>query len=300
MEPLGENIWATSFELTRPDEAFIDVWPAPLDEATRMGWHSRPVYRGSRAPMAVARAEVPEARLISILVPAGTLDHERPVFVYLPEPDESRVDWPVIYMADGGNAMDYGPIAEALARTCQAQPVILVGIGNQIPGEGQNGSDLRAADYLWGRNPDRFAAHERFLLEDVIPLAEGSFGASSEAGRRMLSGSSNGAGWAVAMGLRHPDLFGSVAAASFGWPDALEAAEDMPAGVNFFISAGIYEPRIQTRSLEAADRIRTAGGQAQFIGYVTGHSPLAFYQLFAHALRTHFPAEADCTPRPLD
>ena len=304
MEFLGDGIWGVAYRLSRIDEAFVEVWPVPLLDQDTLVWRDRPVYRGPQAlpPVASVLDDALRGRLEMIELESEALENPRRVTVYVPQDAGPSTPLPVAYVADGGNVYSYGPIAEALADTCAAAPVILVGLWNEDPGPGEerSQSELRAADYLWGHDPERFLAHDTFLLEDVMPLAEERFGASAEPGDRMLSGSSNGAAWAVSTALLHPEMFASVSAASLGWTEALDAA-DIPADrVTFHISAGYYEPRFLPDSEAAVEQINAAGGNAELTRYVSGHSPLAFEQQFARSLAATFPADEDCVPRPAD
>ena len=304
MELLGDGIWGVAYRLSRIDEAFVEVWPTPLLDQDELVWRDRPVYRGPHSLPPVE--SVPEGALRGRLemfdVESEALGKPRRVTVYVPQDAGPSTSLPVAYVADGGNVYSYGPIAEALADTCAAAPVILVGLWNEDPGpeEERSQSELRAADYLWGHDPERFQAHDTFLLEDVMPLAEERFGASPEPEDRMLSGSSNGAAWAVSTALLHPELFATVSAASLGWIDALGAGEIPDDRVTFHISAGYYEPRFLPDSEAAVEQINAAGGTAHLTRYVSGHSPLAFEQQFARSLAATFPADGDCVPLTAD
>jgi enterochelin esterase-like enzyme len=63
---------------------------------------------------------------------------------------------------------------------------------------------------------ERFAAHERFFVKDVREWARSRFGIALPADRTAVFGVSASAELALAMGLRHPDVYGSVFCASPG------------------------------------------------------------------------------------
>ena len=63
-------------------------------------------------------------------------------------------------------------------------------------------------------NPDRFAAHEEFFLDDVRRWARTRFDVALSADRTAVFGVSASAELALAMGLRHPDIYGAVFCAS--------------------------------------------------------------------------------------
>ena len=63
---------------------------------------------------------------------------------------------------------------------------------------------------------ERFAAHEHFFVEDVRRWTQARFGVALPADPTAVFGVSAGGELALAMGLRHPDLYGAVLSASPG------------------------------------------------------------------------------------
>ncbi|MGW5240933.1 alpha/beta hydrolase [Monashia sp. NPDC004114] len=75
---------------------------------------------------------------------------------------------------------------------------------------------LRLDEYSPGFDPDRFGAHEAFLIEDVRSWVATRWGVAIPAERTAVLGVSASGELALALGLRHPDIFGSVLCASPG------------------------------------------------------------------------------------
>ena len=75
---------------------------------------------------------------------------------------------------------------------------------------------LRLHEYSPGFDPERFAAHEKFFVEDVRRWARSRFGVALPAERTAVFGVSAGGELALAIGLRHPDIYGAVFCASPG------------------------------------------------------------------------------------
>src|SRR5580698_527670 len=75
---------------------------------------------------------------------------------------------------------------------------------------------LRLHEYSPGFDPDRFAAHERFFVHDVREWARSRFGAELERERTAVFGVSAGGELALALGVRHPDVYGAIFCASPG------------------------------------------------------------------------------------
>ena len=75
---------------------------------------------------------------------------------------------------------------------------------------------LRLHEYSAKFDPARFKAHENFLIEDVRSRVSSRFGINLPAGRTVAYGVSASAELALALAVRHPDIFGAVFAASPG------------------------------------------------------------------------------------
>jgi pimeloyl-ACP methyl ester carboxylesterase len=65
-----------------------------------------------------------------------------------------------------------------------------------------------------GCDPERFGAHERFFVGDVRRWVRTRFGVALPAGRTAVFGVSASGELALALGLRHPDVYGAIFCAS--------------------------------------------------------------------------------------
>jgi enterochelin esterase-like enzyme len=107
-------------------------------------------------------------------------------------------------------------------------------------------------------DPQRFAAHEKFFVEDVRQWAATRLAVRLTAGRTAVFGVSAGAELALAMGLRHPDIYGVVLGASPG------AGYRPPATLpvrppRTYLVAGTEEPFFRTNAARWADALGEAG-----------------------------------------
>jgi enterochelin esterase-like enzyme len=134
-----------------------------------------------------------------------TLDYDggRQVTVYLP-PDPAEA---VVFAADGG--WHISRLSKAL-EDASAPSTMIVGV------HGLAHDDGRLQEYVPGFDAQRFAAHETFFVDDVGRWVESRFGVGLPAQRTGVWGASLGGELALAMGLRHPDVFGVVFCASPG------------------------------------------------------------------------------------
>lgn len=125
---------------------------------------------------------------------------------------------------------------------------------------------LRLHEYSPGRStaafafdPQRFAAHETFFVEDVRRWAATRLAVRLPAGRTAVFGVSAGAELALAMGLRHPDIYGAAFCASPGAGYRPPAA--LPGRLpRIYLVAGTEEPFFLTNATRWADALREAGG----------------------------------------
>jgi hypothetical protein len=117
----------------------------------------------------------------------------------------------------------------------------------------------RIREYSPSFDPGRFAAHERFLVHDVRQWVRSRFGVAMPAERTAVCGVSAGAELSIALGLRHPDVYGAVFAASPG------AGYQPPAVLpnllpRAYLVAGTQEPFFLANATRWAETLAAAGG----------------------------------------
>src|SRR3954451_4371531 len=123
-------------------------------------------------------------------------DDGRQVTVYVP-PDPPEA---IVFAGDGQMISQWGRLLEAAG----VPSTMIVG-AHRVADE-----TLRLHEYSPGFDPERFAAHERFFVEDVGAWARTRFGVTVSARRTAVFGVSAGGELALAIGLRHPDLYGAI------------------------------------------------------------------------------------------
>jgi enterochelin esterase-like enzyme len=171
-------------------------------------------------------------------------DGGRQVTVYVPpEPPGA-----VVFAGDGQLTSRWGSVLEAAG----LRSAMIVGV-HRLADE-----TLRLHEYSPDFDPGRFAAHERFFVGDVRQWVRTTFGVALPAGRTAVLGVSAGGELALALGLRHPDLYGAIFCASPGGgyrpPDA------MPAPIpRTYLVAGTQEPFFLQNAARWASALRDAG-----------------------------------------
>jgi enterochelin esterase-like enzyme len=123
-------------------------------------------------------------------------DGGRQVTVYVP-PDPPEA---IIFASDGQGISTWGRLLEK----ADVPSTMILGV------HGLTDEMLRLHEYSPGFEPERFAAHEKFFVEDVRRWAESRFGVALPAECTAVFGASAGGELALALGLRHPHVFGAV------------------------------------------------------------------------------------------
>jgi enterochelin esterase-like enzyme len=119
-------------------------------------------------------------------------------------------------------------------------------------------------------DPERFAAHEKFFVEDVRRWAQLRFDVALPADRTAVFGVSASAELALAIGLRHPDIYGAVLCASPG--AGYRPPGVMPRSVpRAYLVAGSQEPFFLENATRWADALRDAGADVVMTERVGSH-----------------------------
>jgi hypothetical protein len=182
-----------------------------------------------------------------------TLEYDggRQVTAYVPAAAAEAV----VFAGDGQLVASWGEVLEA----ADLPPTMIVG-AHRVEDE-----TLRLHEYSPGRStaafvfdPHRFAAHEKFFVEDVRRWAATRLAVRLPASRTAVFGVSAGAELALAMGLRHPDVYGAVFCASPG---------RVPAARRVAWSASAYVPRRRHRGTVLPHQREAVGGRVTRRGW---------------------------------
>lgn len=190
-------------------------------------------------------------------------DGGRQVTVYVP-PDLPEA---VVYAGDGQVLSTWGGDLEA----ADVPATLVVGV-HRLADE-----TLRVHEYSPRFDPARFAAHERFLVEEVRRWTESRFGVKLPAGRTAVFGVSASGELALALGLRHPEVFGAIFCASPGAGYRPPAV--MPSSLpRAYLVAGTREPFFRENATRWATALRDAGAEVVMAERVGSHGD-AFWRL---------------------
>jgi enterochelin esterase-like enzyme len=192
-------------------------------------------------------------------------DGGRQVTVYVPKDRPEAV----VFAGDGELISQWAGDLEA----ANLPPTMIVGVHRQAD------ETLRLHEYSPGFDPERFSAHEKFFGEDVGQWARSRFAVALPAERTAVCGVSASAELALAMGLRHPDVYGAVLCASPGAGYRPPAA--MPRSLpRTYLVAGTREPFFLHNATRWADALRAAGADVVLNERVGSHGDPFWRQEF--------------------
>ena len=183
-------------------------------------------------------------------------DGGRPVTVYVPP----ALAEAVVFAGDG---QVISPWAESL-EAADVPPTMVVGV-HRVSDETQ-----RLHEYSPGFEPERFAAHEKFFVEDVRSWVRARFGVGLPAERTAVLGVSASGELALAIGLRHPDVYGAIFCASPG--GGYKPPGVMPSRLpRAYLVAGTREPFFRENATAWATALREAGTDVVMTERVGSH-----------------------------
>jgi enterochelin esterase-like enzyme len=183
-------------------------------------------------------------------------DGDRQVTAYVPRAAPEAV----VFAGDGQLISQWGAVLEA----GDLPSTMIVGVHRAAD------ETLRLHEYSPAFDPERFAAHETFFVEDVRRWARSRFGVALPAERTAVFGVSAGGELALAIGLRRPEIYGAVFCASpgagFRPPDAL--AGPLPRA---YLVAGTLEPFFYDNAARWAEALRDGGAEVVMTERVGSH-----------------------------
>jgi predicted esterase len=204
--------------------------------------------------------------------PAGellteTLDYDggRRVTAYVPPAAPEAV----VFAADGQATAAWAGSLEA----ADAPATMIIGVhglADEMP---------RLREYSPAFDPQRFAAHERFFVDDVGRWVRSRFGIALPAARTAVFGYSAGGELALALGLRHPDVYGAVFAGSPGGGFRPPAVPPSPLP-RVYLFAGTREPFFLDNATRWVRALRHAGADVVLSERAASHGAARWREEF--------------------
>jgi enterochelin esterase-like enzyme len=212
-----------------------------------------------------------------------TLEYDggREVTVYVPpSPPEA-----VVFAGDGQVISHWGGFLEA----ADVPSTMIVGAHRAAD------ETLRLHEYSPGFDHERFAAHESFFVEDARRWVRTRFGVALPADRTAVFGVSASGELALAMGLRHPDLYGAIFCISPG--AGYRPPRVMPGLIPpTYLVAGALEPFFLKNAARWADALRGAGADVVFEERPGSHGGAFWQEEFPLMVTWAFGLPTTCSP----
>ncbi|ONI67078.1 esterase [Kribbella sp. ALI-6-A] len=185
-------------------------------------------------------------------------DGGRQVTVYVPPaPPEA-----VVFAGDGQLISQWGGYLEA----ADVPPTMIVAAHRTDDPDEM----ARIREYSPSFDEQRFAAHESFVVNDVRSWVSSRFSVALPAERTAVYGVSAGAELALALGLRHPEVYGAIFAASPG--GGYRPPEELPSRLpRTYLVGGTQEPWFLENATRWADALRDAGADVVLTERVGDH-----------------------------
>ena len=171
-------------------------------------------------------------------------DGKREFTVYVP-PNRPTA---VVFAGDGESIAQWGGVLEL----ADVPPTMIVGVHRALD------ETLPLHEYSPRIEPDRFAAHERFFVDEVRGWTKTRFGVALPTERTAVCGVSAGGELALALGHRHPDIYGAVFSASpgAGYQPPATLTSQLP---KTYLVAGTLEPFFLKNAIRWTAALRLAG-----------------------------------------
>ncbi|SEN73472.1 esterase family protein [Paenibacillus sp. OV219] len=198
-----------------------------------------------------------------------TLEYDggRQVTVYLP-PDPPQA---IVFAGDGQLISQWGGYLEA----ADVPPTMIVGAYRTSDEDEM----VRIHEYSPPFDQERFAAHERFFVEDVRRWVRSRFNVALPAKRTAVCGVSASGELSLAIGLRHPGIYGTVFSASPG--GGYRPPAEMPSPLpSTYLVAGTLEPFFLENATRWATALRDAGADVEMRERVASHDDVMWREEF--------------------
>ena len=139
----------------------------------------------------------PRGRIEDLIVQSSAFGHSRTEKVYLPYDYDAAEVYPLVIVHDGGDYDNYANLTITLDNLIDEgaiPPIIAVMIQ----------TNDRIGEYAHGRR------HARYVVNELLPAVEASFGVSADPKDCILMGASLGAVASLSTAYRYPDVFGGL------------------------------------------------------------------------------------------
>ena len=245
----GSDVWTCQFALPDVEKGIMSYGFVATTKGKPAGGGGQRLWRGPKAPEPLQVSDDLSGSVQHHDFESASLGETRTVTVYLP--DLNRKVAFVVYMSDGHAAEGYAHILEPLIQSGELPPIALVGTHSGVyRGDIELSREdirrnVRALEYVPSLDPNRFQQHEIFFTQEVLNWAEEKYQLPASAKSRVVFGFSNGGSFSATMGIRHPELYGSVIACAIAG-DRYDLTQGPKLTNEFFLVTGTWDTRFHS------------------------------------------------------
>lgn len=294
----GTDLWVLTVRIRDLPQSVIGYSFIPYQDghpvAAEWDTDDSQQWRGPEAPPSPQRAKTLLGRVKKHVIDSVALGERRDLTVYLPPNHDPTQRLPVVYAADGDMVRGFATILDPLIAAGGVPSVIVVGVhsGPHLNDTAESRAFSQArrdAEYMPGVNPERFEAHEQFFVYEVASWAEQNLGAATNREQRAVFGVSNGAVFAIAMGIHHSDHYASVLAFSLaGGKDLSTPQWTDDTSPRHYLVAGTLEEYCRQETAGWAARLTQLGVEHVYRERVCGHDFIIWEEEFPGAVAWAF------------
>lgn len=268
----GTDYWVVTARIADLDRAVISYLFFPYDRSSPVGRSFKSIrWAGPLAPPLADTSTTLRGRIVRSELNSRFLEKPRGVSAYLPPEHNHEAIRAVVYVGDGA-APALAPVLDTLITAGKLPRIMLIGMDTDVT-RYADGRDGRTLEYLYLPTDDstRFLAHQRFVLEEVLPWAE-ALGAPKDADKRAVLGFSNSAAFAIETALRRPDVFGrAIALSPAGRPAAILPGTPLDRPARFYLLGGRLEASFHRKALQWAAVFRDRSVRYTLREPIAGH-----------------------------
>lgn len=285
----GSDVWTCQVALPDVEKGIMSYGFVATTKGKPVGGGGQRFWRGPKAPEPLRASDTLTGSIEHHDLESPSLGESRTVSVYLPGPNRKIAF--VVYMSDGDAAEGYAHILEPLMDLGELPPIAIIGTHSGVyRGEVELSRDdtrrnVRALEYVPSLDPNRFQQHEIFFTQEVLSWAEEKYQVPASAKSRVVFGFSNGGSFSATMGIRHPELYGSVIACAIAG-DRYDLSRGPKLTNEFYLVTGTWDARFHSNVEYLYKTLKKAKVKCRLAVRAAEHDGKMWQEEFVSALKS--------------
>jgi enterochelin esterase-like enzyme len=284
----GSDVWTCQVSLPNVEKGMMSYGFIETTKGKPVGASGQRFWRGPKAPKPLRFSDSLKGSVDHHDFASASLGETRTVSVYLPSSNR-KIEY-VVYMSDGDATDGYAHILEPTMEDDELPPIALIGTHSGVyRGEVELSRDdtrrnVRALEYVPSLDPSRFQQHETFFTQEVLSWAEKKYPLPTSTESRVVFGFSNGGSFSATMGIRHPELYGSVIACAIAG-DRYDLSKSPRLSNEFFLVTGTWDTRFHSNVEYLCKALKKAKVKCSLAVRAADHDGKMWQEEFISALK---------------